>query len=161
MHKTITHSTVEVKQKHCNTLPSVLIQKLYSNKTFFFLLLLLFLYKNNNLANSAQREEEMESRREEELRAGPPHGCCHFTTPPCQEARDPFMSETLPVCWTCPPDLLRPIISCSSGSALGLLLCSFLTVGLEASVCLPQAAEVRAKNTFLPSGCELNPRMQL
>lgn len=74
MHKTITHSTVEVKQKHCNTLPSVLIEKLYSNKTLFFLLLLLllFLYKNNNLANSAQGEEEMESTREEELRAGPP-----------------------------------------------------------------------------------------
>lgn len=73
MHKTITHSTVEVKQKHCNTLPSVLIEKLYSNKTLFLLLLLLlFLYKNNNLANSAEGEEEMESTREEELRAGPP-----------------------------------------------------------------------------------------
>lgn len=56
MHKTITHSTVEVKQKHCNTLLSVLIQKLYSNKTFFLLSLLIFLYKNNNLANSAGEE---------------------------------------------------------------------------------------------------------
>lgn len=72
MHKTITHSTVEVKQKHCNTLPSVLIQKLYSNKTLFLLLLLLFLYKNNNLANSAQGKEEIEGMREEELRASSP-----------------------------------------------------------------------------------------
>lgn len=36
MHKTITHGTVEVEQKHWNTLPSVLIQKLYSSKTLFF-----------------------------------------------------------------------------------------------------------------------------
>lgn len=35
MHKTITHGTVEVEQKHWNTLPSVLIQKLYSSKTLF------------------------------------------------------------------------------------------------------------------------------
>lgn len=32
----ITHSTVEVKQKHLDTLLSVLIQKLYSNKILFF-----------------------------------------------------------------------------------------------------------------------------
>lgn len=37
MHETITQSTVEVKQKHCNTSPPVLIQKLYSNKTLFFI----------------------------------------------------------------------------------------------------------------------------
>lgn len=41
MHKTITHSTVEVKQKHWNTLPSVLIQKLYSNKTSSFLIIII------------------------------------------------------------------------------------------------------------------------
>lgn len=64
MHKTITHSTVEVKQKHCNTLPSVLIQKLYSNKTLFLLLLLIFLYKNNNLADSAERWTWREGERE-------------------------------------------------------------------------------------------------
>ena len=68
MHKTITHSTVEVKQKHCNTLPSVLIQKLYSNKTLFLLLLLIFLYKNNNLADSA--EVDMERKRERERERG-------------------------------------------------------------------------------------------
>lgn len=66
MHKTITHSTVEVKQKHCNTLPSVLIQKLYSNKTLFLLLLLIFLYKNNNLADSAERWTWREGERERE-----------------------------------------------------------------------------------------------
>lgn len=63
MHKTITHGTVEVEQKHWNTLPSVLIQKLYSSKTLFFKLLLLFLYKNNNLANSAGRRRWGEGER--------------------------------------------------------------------------------------------------
>lgn len=63
MHKTITHSTVEVEQKHWNTLPSVLIQKLYSSKTLFFKLLLLFLYKNNNLANPAGRRRWGEGER--------------------------------------------------------------------------------------------------
>lgn len=43
MHKTITHSTVEVKQKHCNTLPSVLIEKLYSNKTLFFIVVIIII----------------------------------------------------------------------------------------------------------------------
>lgn len=79
MHKTITHSTVEVKQKHCNTLRFVLIQKLYSNKTLF---VLLFLYKNNNLANFCG-EEEMKGKRggerkRVEPRAGLPLECRHI-----------------------------------------------------------------------------------
>lgn len=45
MHKTITHGTVEVEQKHWNTLPSVLIQKLYSSKTLFLIVIIISLQK--------------------------------------------------------------------------------------------------------------------